>query len=223
MCPTCFANEVSAHAALKATEQERIEASRNATLAAQKSTQPMSFNDLIGKSQKIDQEVRLVQDMYNAWTVALKDLITAINEDATIENKPYARCKVALDRLNHFKSLISELEDKILDAKQGFRVSQEYLNQTVNELRDSEREEFRKADMSYQVKSPKTPKPKSQGTKKVKSSTKVDFTEINKWATIAGISGNAIHGMMIQHGVDAKGAARIMCGLLGKPFPEDAK
>lgn len=216
----CYPAELAAQAALKDGAEQRVIESRNATLQAQKIEQPMALDSLVSQSQKIDQGIEMSSDIWNAKTTALNELIKAIDSDTTVENKPYARAKVAMERIETFQKAIFDAENTLLDARIGLRHSKTYLNQIINDLREAEREEFRLKNIDYPTKPVKAVKTKSPGTKKARQSTKIDFTEVNKWAAYLKVSGNAIHAMMVQHGLNAKDAAKKFSGLIGVAWDE---
>lgn len=220
-CKSCYDKEMTALAASKAEAEQRVADSRKAFDEKQKAEAPMTLDSLVSQSQKIDQSIEMSSDIWNAKTVDLDALIKAINADESIENKPYARAKLAMERIETFSKAIFDHEQALVDARIGLRHSKTYLNQIISDLREAEREEFRLKDITYPVKPVKTPKPKGPGTKKAKASTKVDLVECARFGKYLGVKQDAIHALAIQYGVGAKGAARILSGLMNLPWNDE--
>lgn len=223
-CKSCYDMEMKALEANKAEAEQRVIDSRNKTLEGQKELAPMSPESLLSRSQKIDQSIEISQDIYNAKTIELTALISAINADDSIENKPYARAKMAMERIEGFQKAIFDMQQALVEARIGLRHSSEYLNQIINELHESEREAFRIKDITYPARPTKPAKTKSVSAGKVKSGKstfKPDLVECAKFGKYLGVSQDAIHSLSMQHKIAAKGAARLLAGLMDLPWNND--
>ncbi len=208
LCASCYAAEMKAVRDYQAPELQE------ARLQAAK--EKRQINDLLEKSNKIDQSIQLVTDIFNAKTVALIEIMRSIDSDEAIENKPYARAEFAVNRIKHLTSVIFEQKKALTEAENEQRAIQVYLNQMANELRQEERAKLKIQDISYQPQAPKSPKTKTSGAKKVGAKPKIDMTEINIWANKVGVPGNVIHMVMIQKNMNAEAAARDFARSIGK-------
>lgn len=218
---TCYPQEIAAQEALKATAEQRVIASRNATLQAQAAEKPMTLDALVKHTQKVDQGIEMSSDIWNAKTEALAELIKAVDADSTVDNKPYARAHVTMERIETFQKAIFDAEQQLVDARVGLRQAKTYLNTIIQDLREDERERFRLKDITYPVKPEKTKKAKPQASGKVKVSAKALLEQAKRWADITGIGVNAIHATMVQRNIEAKGAACIMAGLMEIPWKDE--
>lgn len=212
LCAKCYAAELQAVNAYQAPELQEARLKEH--------TETIKINQLIAESNKIDQSINLVSDIFNAQTVAIVDLVKAIDEDETVTNKPFARAQLVVDRIKHFSKVLFDAKEQITLAENAIRASQVYLNQQANQLREEERAQLKINDITYQPVTPKTPKPKSTGTKKVSAKAKVDMTEVNKWALKIGMPYNVIHMRMIKFNMNAEAAARTLATELNLPVKD---
>lgn len=206
LCAKCYKAEIEANNAALA-ENNTLEKQEERVV---KATETIKINQLIAESSRIDQSIQLSSDIFNAQTIAIVELTKAIDDDANITNKPYAKAELAVERIKHFSKVLFEAKEQITLAENAIRASQVYLNQQADKLREEERAKLRIADISYQPTTPKTPKPKATGTKKVSTKAKVDMTEVNVWAGKIGMPYNVIHMRMIKFNMTAEAAARTL-------------
>lgn len=198
-CKACQDREAQLQAESKANAEQRV-------IDMHKVVDERSR--LMDEAVKIDNSINLIQDIFNAKTIALAEVMKAINEDSSVENKPYARVDFAVNRKRHLQEVIFEQKRLLDEAQNELQVVQIYINNTLHELRDEERAKIKEQDINYPARPVgKTPKPKSAGTKKVATKVKVDMTEMNKWAARVNTTGTVLHMMMIQKGITAKQAA----------------
>lgn len=158
LCPSCIRKEV------------------------QTRTSPNEVNKVIEDSKRQDTSIQLRSDIFNAQTTSIIELKQAIDSDSTIENKHFTLASVLTDRLNHFKKVIFELNQEMVDRSNEQRAIQVYLNDLSNKLRVEEREKIKLADISYQPNPIKISKPRASGPSK-----KFDKTEIRKYALEVGV------------------------------------
>src|SRR5215813_14337872 len=83
LCKSCFAAEMEANRIQSEAHQtpEKQEERLNAAREQQ------NINSLINQANQIDQSIQLVQDIYNAKTIALIEIMKEIDGDNSIENK----------------------------------------------------------------------------------------------------------------------------------------
>lgn len=204
MCATCEANDIEAN---------RIATEANNTPAKQaerieKATESIKLNKLISDSTKIDQSIQLVSDIFNAKTVALVDIMKAIDEDESIENKPFARAEYSVSRIKHLASVIFDAQKTITEAQNEQRANQVYLNQMMNQLKQEERDKLKIADINYVSTVPVVKKSKGTGTRKARTNSNIDMKEVQNWANKIGMPINVVHMRMLKFGWNAEKAAR---------------
>lgn len=131
---------------------------------------PININEVLRKAQTVDTSVSTRADLFNAETVAIADLFKAIDEDASIVNKPFAKATALQERINHQKQVIFELNQRIVDEHSRQRAVQQSLNQLANNLRSEEREKLKLQDINYKprdVRIPVTPKAIKHANKRI--------------------------------------------------------
>jgi hypothetical protein len=168
----------------------------------------IAINDLVADSLKINQSIQLSTDIFNAKTVALVDIMRAIDADDSIANKPFSKTEYSVNRIKHLVKVIFDLKNQVTEAENEIRANQVNVNMMVNSLRTEERERLKLQDINYQPATPKTPKTKSSGTKQAKKGSKIDMNEVNKWAGKIGMPAQLIHMRMLSKNMNAEAAAR---------------
>jgi len=166
------------------------------------------INQAINTARNIDASIQIRTDLFTAATVSIVELKDAILADDTIENKPYALAEELMKRFNHFKSVVFEMNQKIVEAGNQQKAIQVYLNQLSNQLRQDEREKLRIADISY-----KPTAPKSITTKSIKTTTtskKIDKVELRKYAAELGVSEFTLQMLVVQKGISVATAANLL-------------
>jgi len=139
----------------------------------------MNINSIIDNARRIDQTVQVRTDLFNAATVAIVDLKKAIDEDGSIENKHFALATELTTRFNHFKKVIFEMSEEIVEKQNQQRAIQSYLNTLSNQLRVEEREKLKLQDINYK---PESPKPIKKSAPTVKKVSKIEIREMaNKY------------------------------------------
>jgi hypothetical protein len=204
LCPKHYEEEEIADSiAYQAPElqEARLQASRNNNHSPAIS--------LIEESNKIDQSIQLISDLFNAHTKSIVEITQAIDSDESIQNKPFTKAETVFNRVKHFQQILFDAKQAQIDAENAIRAGQVYLNEIAKQLRQEERDKIRVEDISYPAKTPKVARAKSTstGTKKpVKA--KLDFVEVNKYAAKVGLDGNVLHMRMIKFNCSALEAAK---------------
>lgn len=158
MCLDCQDKEAKAQAELKATAESRVEQSRQDTDARAK----------VSKAQQIDHSIQIIQDIFNAETVAIVEIRDAIDNDASITEKHFTLAKSLEDRHTHFQSIIDAARDTLTEAQSKQRAIQQYYNELANKLRVEEREKIKLKDVNYKpIEKAKVSKPKAPSVKKL--------------------------------------------------------
>jgi hypothetical protein len=137
-------------------------------------------------SKKIDSSIEVRSDVFNAATTAIVDLKKVIDENPDITNKPFALAQTLTERFNHFKKVVFDANEAIIEATNNQKAIQVYLNNLANSLRTEEREKLKLQDINYQptkVKPVKTVKPITTA-----KPAKLDQKELKKYALELGVS-----------------------------------
>ena len=192
MCADCWKREQDTHAETMKPEnqQARVDA----------------MNKAIESSRKLDASVEVRSDLFNAATVSIIDLKKLIDENPTISNKPFALAETLTERFSHFKKVIFDANEAILEATNNQKAIQVYLNNLANSLRVEEREKLKLADINYK---PGTIKPIStvKTVKTRKASTKLDKKELDKYAKELGVSAFTLQMLCVSQGITPEMAA----------------
>jgi hypothetical protein len=121
------------------------------------------YEQMIRNARKIDEQVHLSTDIFNAKTVAFQDIWTAVWKDDSIESdkKYFELARIAKQRILHFQNIIFELDKQKIEAYSEQKSWHVALNDLANKLRVEEREALRISDITYDVKMPKVVTPRS--------------------------------------------------------------
>jgi len=198
-CDDCWAAESAASAQMSQEQKDvRVTAYQSSPEAK-----------VIDASRLIDNSVQVRTDLFNAATTAIVDLKKSIDENPEIGNKPYALAEVLTERFNHFKQVVFDAQQQIVEAGNHQKAIQVYLNQLANSLRVEEREKLKIADINYK---PATVKPaiKRVSTSQTKKSTKLDKVELRKYAAELGISEFTLQTVVVSRGITVEAAANML-------------
>lgn len=189
MCPSCAEKEDKAQA----------EANKPENIAAR-------LNNVIAKAREIDDSIEVRTDLFNAHTVAILDLKKAIDDNPSIENKPYALAEELKNRFEHFKTVVFEMNQKIVDAGNAQKAIQVYLNQLANQLRVEEREKLKISDINYK---PTVVKPAKVAAIRT-ASKKFDKKELQKLASELGIDPFTLQMVVVSKGISLEQAGNML-------------
>lgn len=138
-CPSCLKKELEAEKKSIAEQNIRVIAERE-----------RSAQVTIERSMKIDQSIQIQSDLFNAKTVSIHELKTAIDADPAIENKHFSLARTLEQRFTHLNSVLNELSEKQKDAQTEQRAIQTYYNELSKKLREDERAQIKMRDVQYQ-------------------------------------------------------------------------
>lgn len=161
---------------------------------------------VLEEARKVDNGIAVRTDLFNAATVAIVDLKAAIDNDESITNKPYALATELKNRFEHFKNVVFELNEKLVEAGNNQKAIQVYLNNLANQLRSEEREKLKIADINYKPNPVKSPTVRSVRTSGTTTSKKASKADIKKAAMELGIAEFTLQSFVIQSGGDLQGA-----------------
>jgi uncharacterized coiled-coil protein SlyX len=158
------------------------------------------------ESRDIDNRVTVRTDLFNAATIAIAELKKSIDSDETITNKPYALAVELQNRYSHYKQVIFELNEKVVEASNQQKAIQIYLNNLANTLRQEEREKLKIQDINYKPRAVRT-----VSAKAIKlSKKKLDTKELRKYAAELGVPEFTLRMVAIQKGLDATSVYKLM-------------
>jgi hypothetical protein len=201
-CSSCKTNPVTDFSGLNKTlkfcsacieKEKQLQAANNTPEKIQERL------DTLARSTQVDASIQVRTDIFNAQTVAIVELQKAIAADDTITNKPYALAETLVNRFEHLRNVVFELNKQIADAGSEQRAIHTYLNTLANSLRVEEREKLRIADINYKpqpVKQHTVKQVRTTGTSAKKASKK----EIAEAAKQLGIAEFTLSAFVIQSG-----------------------
>lgn len=167
---------------------------------------PIAINSVLRDAAAIDSKVEVRADLFNAATKSIIELKAAIDTDPTITNKPYALAEALKTRFEHHKTVVFELNQKLVEQGNQQKAIQIYLNTLANQLRAEEREKLKISDISYKPAPPKAPaKPKAVTTKK-----KIDKKELREAASRLGVSEFTLQMIVVQRGISVADAENVL-------------
>lgn len=162
------------------------------------------LNSVVKESNRIDSTINVRTDLFNAATVAIMDLKKSIDEDPAIENKPFTLASELKNRFEHYKQVVFELNEKVVEAGNNQKAIQIYLNSLANQLRADEREKLKISDISYK------PGLVKSTVKKISTSKKIDKVELRKFASELGVSEFTLQMVVVQKGISVADAAFLL-------------
>lgn len=177
----------------------------------------------IGEAKNIDSTIQVRTDLFNAATTAIMDLKKSIDDDTSVTNKPFTLASTLKDRFEHYKNVVFELNEKIVEAGNHQKAIQIYLNNLANQLRAEERERLKIADINY-----KPIPPYKSGVKKISTTQtgkkgKIDKVELRKFASELGISEFTLQMVVVQKGISVADAAFLLKKSILASQPTDVK
>jgi DNA integrity scanning protein DisA with diadenylate cyclase activity len=111
-----------------------------------------------------------------------------------------------MQRFSHFKQVVFELNQQIVEAGNQQKAIQIYLNQLANTLRQEEREKLRISDINYKPQPVKIEKPKPVKV----TAKKLDKAELRKYAAELQVSEFMLQQIVIAKGVTVADAAKLL-------------
>jgi hypothetical protein len=198
MCDECWEKDNKLHTEAMKPENvaARIEAVNKPGMIA------------IEAAKIIDNSIQVRTDIFNAATESIISIKKAIDEDSSITNKPYALAETLKNRFEHFKTVIFEAQETIVQAGNEQKAIQTYLNTLANQLRTEEREKLKISDINYKPQVVKPVKPASIKTSGTKA--KFNKVELQKFATELGVSAFTLQMICTQKGITPEQAANIL-------------
>lgn len=188
-------------------KEKSLQAANNTPVKVSERIENVDFkNRILEQAKQIDDNIQVRTDLFNAATVSIVELKSAIDADDNITNKPYELAKVLSDRFNHFKQVTFDLSEKLLAAGNEQKAIQVYLNQLANQLRAEEREKLKIQDINYKPVAVKTIKPAAIKTAKKK----LDKAELKKYATELGINEFTLQMLVVSKGLTVEQAANML-------------
>lgn len=200
MCESCWDKNKRFHEEIAKPESQQARVDAHNAEWARRSA--------IEVGRQVDSSIEVRTDLFNAATVSIVELKKSIDENPDIVNKPYFLAQELKDRFEHFKSVVFDLNQQLVEASNNQKAIQVYLNQLANSLRADEREKLKIADINYQPSTKKVAKPKT--VKTTGTSKKLDKVALRKYAAEIGISEFILQSIVVQNGCTVEAAADII-------------
>lgn len=156
-------------------------------------TSPIAMNEVLKASRQADAQIQVRTDIHNAETLAIAKLYEAIDHDAAITAKPFAKAQTLQERIIHFKKIIFDANEAIVEANNRLRVDMQSLNVLANHLRQDEREKLKIQDINYKPRAVKMPVT-AKALKLTKK--KTDKNELKRAAKELGVHESTIMAFM---------------------------
>lgn len=149
MCNSCYQQELS-------LTVKNYESSEHMSAANQESR--------VMESRKLDSNIQIRADIFNAQTVSIIELKALIDADDSVpeDKKNFRLAEELTHRHNHFKKVIFDLNEEMVNKSNAQRAIQTYLNDMQNKLRTDERESLRLKDVTYKPAAIKLPTKESK-------------------------------------------------------------
>lgn len=167
------------------------------------------LNAAIRTAQSIDASIQVDTDRFNAATVSIAEIKSAIDADTSIpaEQKDYKLAELLMERYKHCKQVFFEAQQKAVEAGNYQRAIQTYLNAHANKLRQEEREKLKIQDINYKP----NPVAATKSVKKISDPTKKKYTQkqIMDAAKEAGAPLSVIQALVIAQNMSPEAAVNI--------------
>lgn len=176
----------------------------NMTPSAQ-SSRIEALNKSIIEARQIMNTVQIRTDIHNTDITAIMELKNTIDSDSSIVNKPYILAQELMSQYTHLKTVVFDLNQKLVETNSKQRAIQTYLNTLANSLRIEEREKLKIADINYKPNPIKITKVKSIGTNYTgtgpgsrEKKVKLDKGLLGRYARELGISTFVLYQVAVQ-------------------------
>ncbi len=164
-------------------------------------------NAVLTEVKRVDSSITLRTDLFNAATVAINEIKMAIDSDERIENKNYKLAEMLLMRFSHFKQVVFQANEAIIEASNQQKAIQIYLNNLANTLRAEERDKLKISDINYKPATVKPVKTEKVNKPKVK---KLDKLELRKIAAEFNVPEFMLQMVATQRNLELRDAAQLV-------------
>ena len=178
---------------------------------ADEATRTINAKNVVEFSRKIDTQIELKQDVFNAATVSFVELQSAIDNNSEIpaDKKSYALMQEVAARIDKLSSVIFA-DEQALVAKRNERHALLVNAQNVAaRLHAVEREKFKQYDVNYKPVTPKSVKPKTVNKKSF------DKTAVFEAAKKYNVPAAQVQSVVTSRNMSPEDAAKHMAQLLG--------
>lgn len=169
-----------------------------------------SMNQAVIMARQTDATIQVRADVFNAHTAAIVELKNAIDADESISNKAYTLAEELVKRFTHFKTVVFDLNQQLIEANTQQKAIQTYLNTLANTLRAEEREKLRLQDVNYKPNPIKVTKVRALGTVTAGTRAKkqpLDKVALKKYAKELGVSEFILQQIVVQKNFTVEKAA----------------
>lgn len=166
--------------------------------------------DVIEKSHKVDETIKIQSDIFNAATVSFAELKASIDNasDTSQAEKDFALFTEASNRIKTMNAAIIASEQALMKQKNERHGWLTQVQDLVATLRADYRAKAKSFDLSYEPVSPKTPKSKVPTSTTSNTFTKKVKDELNEAAAKYGVPAQMVRITMVQLRCNADVAAK---------------
>jgi hypothetical protein len=186
MCAECLITQQAFEKQIVDGAEERVMASR-----------------IAAEARQIDSNIKVSSDIFNAKTITIHKIKTAIDADPEVVNKNFALAQLIEERFIHLKDIIFSRRQEIVEAENEQKAIQVYYNDLAKRLRQEERDRIKLNDTQYKPLEPVIRKPKAINIKKFNKD------EITRVAADTGISVVILQMLCVAKGLSPVDAARL--------------
>lgn len=202
ICPTCEHKERALQQAANSPEaiQARVQASQN----------------VIEQARLIDSRIQVIDDIHNAQTLAIVELMKAIDANPEIENKPLAKATELHTRFTHLSKVMFDARQELINAGNEQRAIQQYMNTLANQLRAEEREKLKLQDINYTPDIVKPVKVRKETTStKSRGPKKFDKEALRKACEEFKVPMDVVQIMVVSKNMSPADAAKHVAKMMG--------
>ena len=179
------------------------------------------INKVVVESLKIDSNIKLKADIFNASTTSFIELHAAIMHDESIpaDKKNETLVKMCEERIKHHTDVIFNLDEKKMmeqNAREGWRKS---TMDFISNLRDIEREKYKKFNISYTPAVVTKTAVKGRAPKITKAKVGTNLAEARRMGEKYGVPYLGIQSLVVARNISYEDAAKELCKMLQKPLP----
>lgn len=167
--------------------------------------QQKRLNEYLERSRKIDEQVKVKTDLFNAATIAAVELKAAIQQDDNIPvaEKDFTYARTCFERFTHFQKVVFEERQALLKNEEAMRMWQVQTRMMAAQLSAELREQFKQADLTYQPVAPKSIKPAA-----TKVGKKFDAEDVRNMAAKYNVPMAAVQMLVVARKITPEEAAK---------------
>ena len=199
------------------SEQSASKADERLANERERATEVQQVGNIIRQAMAIDSKIEVKSDLFNAETVSIVALATAIADDPLIPEKdrPSKLAELLLKRYQTYKEKIFSNQNENVELANKQSAIHKYLNDLKNQLTEVERERYKLLDVNYQPNKAKIANKPINSPAKPK---KYDKAEILKAAQRANVPTSVIQMLCVAKNMTPMQASDSLLGAGSKPI-----